>query len=292
MREGDSAAAAAAAAAAADAAAAAAVMNTRRFTWVLRDDVLYVTETGKAVMKDFMSKHAVLANGALFVRAAGELLFVRRADVWRTRDEVDAAAKKANTASAAWATIQAAEIPTDAAVHAAEDAARAGGARAGAARDVAAGTPAAAASAHALPSRPTGAAPPVPPPRAPCADLPVCDGAEFYREDALLMAGFTEEPDLGRSDEMVLVLDNESGTYGPKWFELSRAAGEFLLFTLRYIFHRNPLTFGALPHIFQLEFKISSHTAVLRNCGNGLTVLPLDYHDELLKKLKEGLCRM
>jgi hypothetical protein len=71
------------------------------------------------------------------------------------------------------------------------------------------------------------------------------------------MAGFTrDDTDATCADDTVLVLDNESGTYGPKWFELSRAA------------------------------------AVLRNCGNGLTVLPLDYHDELLKKLKEGLCRM
>ena len=57
------------------------------------------THTG--TMKDFMSKHAVLANGALAVRCAGEMLFVHRADIWRTIDEVRAQQAKAAADAAA-----------------------------------------------------------------------------------------------------------------------------------------------------------------------------------------------
>ena len=258
LRDGDEEAAAAAEAAAADAAQAAAVMNTRRFTWVLRDDALYVTETGKATMKDFMSKHAVLANGALFVRAAGEMLFVRRADVWRTLAEVDAAAAAA-AAEAAHPRKLVARVscasPIFTGVEGLSRAERA--ASEGRGSGAGAPAPAAAASAAAAPPppRPGAAAPRLPSQRAPYPDLPTVDDAPFVRADALAMAGFTD-PDPARDDELVLVLDNESGTYGPVWFHLSRAA------------------------------------AVLRNCGGGLVVLPLDYHDDLLKRLKSGLCRM
>ena len=55
----------------------------------------------------------------------------------------------------------------------------------------------------------------------------------------MTFAGFTD-PDPSRENEMVLIIDNESGTYGPVWYHLARAA------------------------------------EVLRNCGGGLTVLPLD----------------